>query len=386
MATLTLVLPPEPTKQQLVDYANAAALVNNYAFAITQTSLPVLNIPPPNYADFAKEFAPAKAHALTWTGSVFPQMLSLPDIIINAEALINLDETMVGQYLQILQSDPSNQQAKNGLATALKGMLTIIQQQQAAVQSIQSGVSTFSAQVITDASTLSDIAGQALADAGADQDKINQLNQAIDGLNKDIQTQNTLLTISAIGIGVSIFVGLIGAVVAFIPGAQGVGIGIIILGVGGVAASIAGTVIASLAIKADQEAIASDQKQIAELHQDIILLQGVNKQFLYLVQANAEAQKALAVVAQMWNGLEDVVSEMVSELTATETAVEAQQYADALADFEQAEAAWTEIVDFAKALKGIDYKWQDAKGDWHSFTESQPAPGGATVTQIAQAA
>ena len=70
-----------PTTQQLTDYMNAAAKVNLYTFAIAQTNLPNLNVPPappPNYASFLASFAPAKAHCLNWSSSIFPTILSFP--------------------------------------------------------------------------------------------------------------------------------------------------------------------------------------------------------------------------------------------------------------------------------------------------------------------
>lgn len=386
LATSNLVLAQEPTKQQLTDYANAVAKVNNYAYAITQTSLPILNRPPQNYADFTSEFAPAKAHAINWSDSIFPQMLALPQTILNAQALFSLDDTEVSQYLELLKKDPGNAQYKQGLEAALTAMQQLVKGQFDSVQTIESGLTTFATHIEADASSLNDIATKSLEDVGADKDLIDSLNAHIDQLNDEINSLQNWLTVSEIGIGLSIFIGCIGAVVAFVPGAQTAGIAIIVFGVVGTAASIAGTIIINKEIEADQDVIDADRNEISELNQDISALQGVNKQFEYLVTANEEAQQALAVIKQMWSELDAALTEVKTELTDVDTDVSSEQYDQALTDLQQAEAAWAEVVDFANALKGIVYQWQDKDGNWHDVSSTPPQADGAKVSTIGQAA
>ena len=94
---LAAIVAATPTKQQLLDYQNSCATVNQYAYAITNQSLPVLNDPPANYGQFATEFAPAKAHCLEWTTGIFPTMLSFPQTIATQSAdLFSLEATMAG--------------------------------------------------------------------------------------------------------------------------------------------------------------------------------------------------------------------------------------------------------------------------------------------------
>jgi uncharacterized membrane protein len=381
MRTNKLVLSVQPTQQQLVDYQNSVAQVNMYAYAITQTSLPVLNDPPSDYGQFFTEFSPAKAHCLNWVNSIFPIVLALPTNIIQADNLFSLDETEVGGYLQILINDPNNSQAKQGLAQALGTMRTLVQGQLTTAQGLLGDINTFSTQITADATNLSKIAAQALADAGADQTKINNLNTDIDNLNARINTMQKWLTLSEIGIGLSIFVGLIGAVVCFIPGAQGIGIGIIVIGVAGLAGSIAGTIILTKEIQAAQDEI-SEQKQITGLKQDIIQLTGVNKQFQWLVTANQSAQNAMTTVVQMWQNLDTDLSAVITDLTDVNNDVTSAQYAQAQTDLQNANTAWQAVVTFAKALANINYNFQDQNGNWHTFGSQPVQPNGATVTPI----
>lgn len=378
-----LLVSAQPTPQQLTDYANAIAIVNNYAYSITNQSLPVLQYPPSNYGTFTTQFTPAKQHALNWTDNIFVSMLQLPTTISQQAAdLFDMEATMIAAYLQALIADPTNAQAKAGLATALSTVQTVIAQQLTTTATIESGLLSFATDIYTDAESLAAIAQDATQDAGADQTQITNLNTDIASLNSQIATAQLLLTVSEIGIGLSIFVGLVGAVLCFIPGAQGVGIGMIVAGVGGLAGSIAGTVIENKEITALQGVIDSDQAQISGLNQDIILLNGVSQAFTNLYNANQSAQTALTTIKKMWSDLDATIESVKTELADVSTDVTSTQYQQALTDFQAAEANWADVVTFANALAGLDFKWQDSSGNWHSFTSSPPGADASTVTQI----
>jgi hypothetical protein len=171
-------------------------------------------------------------------------------------------------------------------------------------------------------------------------------------------------------------------VCCFIPGAQLVGAGLIIVAVAGVAASIAGTVIENKRIAAMQAQIDSDQKQITGLNQDIILLNGVSQSFNDLYNANLKAQNALNTIITMWTNLGSTVQQVQTDLTDVENDNTADQYTQALADFQQAETAWAAVVAFAQALASINYSWQDTSGQWHVYGTQNPTINNGNTTQI----
>jgi hypothetical protein len=378
-----MLVSAQPTAQQLVDFANAVAVVNNYAYAVTNQSLPVLQYPPPNYASFANSFTPAKMHCLNWTDNTFVAMLQLPVTIQGQAAdLFTLEGTMIEAALNTLVADPANAQAKSLLASSLSTLQKNISAQAASAGSIEKALLQFVQDVQNDAVSLAGIAALATQASGQDQASIDKASKDIANLRQEIQTAQTLLAVSEIGIGLSIFVGLIGAVVCFIPGAQGVGIGLIVGAVGGLGASIAGTVIESKAITAMQNQIDSDQEQISGLGQDIILLNAVSDQFAALAKSGQAAAAALATINATWTQLDDIITEVVDELTDVNHDAGAAQYQQALTDFQAAEASWSDVVSYASALAGIDYKWQDSSGVWHSFSDSAPAPDAGQVASI----
>lgn len=216
MSTALLVA-NQPTSQQLADYANAVALINNYAYAITNQGMPVLQFPPSNYATFTAQFAPAKQHALNWTDNIFVSMLQLPQTIDQqASNLFDLEGSMIQTYLGLLVGDPSNASAKAGLANALTSLQNVVQAQVATAEQISVSLTGFSSDIYNDAKILTGIAQAATADSGSDQQRIQQINADIANLNSEIASAQFLLTVSEIGIGLSIFVGIVGAVLCFI--------------------------------------------------------------------------------------------------------------------------------------------------------------------------
>jgi hypothetical protein len=374
-----------PTSQQLLNYANALIVVNNYAYAITNQTIPTLSgQQPPDYASFAEQFAPAKLHALNWSTNIFVSMIQLPSTIVNqAAGLFNMEKAMIKSFLDILISDPGNQQAKSRLNVALTDVQTMIHTQIATVQNIETQLNTFAGQIAIDAVTLAGIATEATNDATiTDKQAIINLKADIQRLNNEIANLNLLMGLSEVGIPISIFVGLVGAVVCFIPGATAYGVGLIAIGVTGLAASIAGTVITNIAVSDANNVIQGNRTNIANIDQDISLLNALSSQFTNLYNANVAAASALTTIKTMWTSLESTINQVNTDLTTVGSDITSSTYQQALQDFRQAETDWNAFVSFARLLANINYSWQDASGNWHNYQDQSPAANNGNVNQM----
>ncbi|SHM42826.1 non-hemolytic enterotoxin B/C [Chitinophaga jiangningensis] len=373
----------QPTPQQLTDYANALIVVNSYTYAVENQQLPTLNAPPTNYADFISAFNPVKSSAINWSETIFPSITTLPAHIINyAGSLFNLEETLVTGYLNILINDPGNVAARNGLVATLTNMQQTIQAELNFVTDIQSNLTAFTTDTQTAGQTLQQLAQQALSMAGADKTTIQSLNSQIIRLNNDVANAQQLLTVSEIGLAASIFVGLIGLVVCMVPGAQGIGVGIIIFGIAGLGASIAGTVVFSKEVQDLQNSINSLQGQVSGINQDIIQLQGVSGQINALQAASVQAVQALSTISGMWSQLDAAIGAVAAELDDVNNDITSEQFKQALSDFQAAEANWTDVITFATSLANINYSWQDSSGTWHHYGTQNPAADNGQVTAI----
>jgi hypothetical protein len=378
--TMSSLLTAQPTKQQLADYANAMMVVNNYAYAITNQQMPVLTNPPKHYADFVAEFGPAKGNAIDWSNTIFTAMVALPSSIKGlANDMFNMDEGMADNCLDLLISDPGNTKAKESLAAALKGMQQIIKNQVTTVEDIETKLTAFSTKLGTDAATLANMAKEALDFAGADQAQIKKTLGDIETLKGQIAQANTLLEVSEIGLGFSIFLGLVGLCCCLIPGAQGLGAGIIVAAIFTGIASTAGTIIETNLIKSLQGTIDNDYANIDQLKQDIIHLNAVSSQFTDLYNANLNAQKSLTAVKTMWHNLDTTIEAVSSELTNVSNDNTSAQYQQAKDELAQANTNWQSVVAFANALAGINYSWQDAKGAWHDYGSESPTVNSGQV-------
>jgi len=155
-----------------------------------------------------------------------------------------------------------------------------------------------------------------------------------------------------------------------------------VVAVAGEAASITGTVLLNKEIDAKNQAIQEDQQQITQLNQDIVALQAVNSQFQWLETANLATQQAIQTVIQMWQDLSDELTTVQNDLATVGTDATSAQYQQAQNDLTSAAAAWQDVVQFAQALAGVDYQWQDSSGNWHSYTSQPAGADQATVAML----
>jgi hypothetical protein len=138
-------------------------------------------------------------------------------------------------------------------------------------------------------------------------------------------------------------------------------------------------VLSQKAIDAANDQIDSQRNQIDGYNQDVILLQGINTSFKYLIDANMEAQKAIKVVIEVWQQLDNEIEIVRKDLADVDSDVTSASYVKASDDLNKANSAWQDVVEFAKALAGIDYKWQDKEGNWHNYTDEAPTMDGAKI-------
>jgi hypothetical protein len=84
----------------------------------------------------------------------------------------------------------------------------------------------------------------------------------------------------------------------------------------------------------------------------------------------------------MWTNLGSTIGTVQTDLTDVENDNTADEYTQALSDFQAAEAAWADVVTFATALANINYSWQDSAGQWHQYGTQNPTINNGNTTQI----
>ena len=381
--SLTSVLVERPTAQQLVDYQNACADVNRYAYAITNTNMPVLKDPPANYANFATQFAPAKAHCLEWTNAIFPHSLDFPWSIANHADFFDMESSAAGRALTALVANSNDADARHDLSDALEGMLATTSDQIDSAEGMIAALIQFFDDIADDTATLNKIAADALAAAGNDQQKIRDLTAHVDALNKEVDKYSQHVTDDWKTIGVDASFALFG-VIACAVGQVGVGILVFVV----VAAVEIGPIWTAVTdygkLHDAQRAVETARTAISDENQDVAALQALNLQFKWLADANAKAMTAVNEVLDMWNRIDAELATLKADLTDVNQDVSSTRYQEAQSDLANAAAAWSDIVALAQALAGLDYRWQDQQGKSHSFTDDPPPLDGSQVTILGQ--
>jgi hypothetical protein len=380
--SLTAVLAERPTAQRLVDYHNACADVNRYAYAITNTNMPVLKDPPANYASFATEFSPAKAHCLEWTNAIFPMLLALPSNIVNQADLFDMDSSDASRALAALVANPEDADARESLAGALADMLFTTSNEVAAVKGVIAALIQFFNDIADDTATLSKIAADALAAAGNDQQKIRDLTAHIDDLKKEVDKYSDHVTDDWKAIGATASLAILGVICCVFAPPVGV---IVLVVVAALEINPVMNVVKDYRELHDaQRAVETARNSISDENQDVAALQALNIQFRWLVDANAKAMTAVNDVLDMWDQTDAELAKLQTDLTDANKDVSSTQYQQAQTELTKAAAAWSEIVASAQALAGLDYRWQDQQGKSHSFTDEPPPLNGSKVTVLGQ--
>jgi hypothetical protein len=186
-------------------------------------------------------------------------------------------------------------------------------------------------------------------------DRIKLLHGEIDAWNKQIMD-------SQIGLGLSIFVAVVGCVVAAVPGGQAIGVGMIVVGGAGIATS--GAIWGTLQQKVDsaESEIAQDQATEDALNIQITALNALHLIVANVVDKITAAQLALSDVAVFWTTFESTLDNVIKDLgkpNAKLTAVMDEMWVNA------AKKNWKTLSEFAQNLVDakIDAEYRDKPSD-----------------------
>ena len=343
-------------KENLVDYQNAVNKVAAYSHAFSNSSLSYLNHPPAGYSAFMDQFGVAKGHTKEWADSIIMNLVSVPQGIVDSNQIIQGKFRNILEDLQDLADDPNDPDVIADLKTNLSRILTRAQDEQKNITSLINQITTYTANLEQDYTTLN--AGLTMLNQAtqADQETVKRLNDEIAALKEEIKQLNQYLTAAEIGLGVSIFVTAVGVVVGVATG--GAGFVISAVGVVGIGASIAGIVLANQKIHADQVKIGQDASALDDYNKDLLVLNAETANLKTLTQANQEACQALEAIGSLWQDLSASTQTLLDTLHQAETDAGnlTNEPLELLKDeINKALAEWNELEKFAQQLTGINY-------------------------------
>lgn len=227
------------------------------------------------------------------------------------------------------------------------------------IQALRGQVSSYTTEVESAKQQLSDYATKVQADHDAllggndaiqtlisiDSADIDALKSEVNNLNDEISAWNKQIMDAEIGVGLSIFVGIIALAVAPVSGGASLAVGAV--AVGGLAASA--TVWGILQAKVDhaRSEIATDQATETELQQQVLSLNALHGTVANVLNQIVTAQSALSDVGVFWQTFGNTLDGVITDLgkpNASLSAVIDEMWVNA------AKGLWTDLTVFAQNL------------------------------------
>lgn len=336
-----------PIDQQLADAFNANNAVMAYVLAMTGSNLPALTPQPTWYQSFVNQFSDAKVHAMAWQNTVTPGLVAIPSGILNFAPLWSLNTGTISQAITILDQDPGNQQAQQAIRNCLQSLKTAVGQQLSTATDFQQTIQAFAGQLTADGQNMQGAIKQAQSQVGYDKQQVANLTNAINALNDEIATWQTVVTASAIGAGVAFFAG---AVIAIFTFGAGLAFGII-----GAAAGIALLIAAEVKIQQLAAQVAQDQLQMNELNQQIAALTLLGQNLNTLISLSSQAGQQVELLLTAWRALEAEIGQVITDLDNAQGDLTQMNLPQLQSDMNQANADWQALQQFCTVIAGIQY-------------------------------
>lgn len=349
----------------LVGNLNANSAVSAYCAAIKNTTVAEQPEPGAWYKPFMTELQTAQAHATTFLQKIGPTCWStIPN------AVIQYGQTFANAMADVSAIVATANKSQGGVLTDTQlteviALFTALEQKLSellgnvndsnltlanpTIYGCKNDLNTFNGWLATDDKAL--IGGQngAAVEVGLLQKDEDAMNSNITELYGEIKVWNNIILSSEIGIGVSIFVAVVG--VALVPETGGTSLVATATGIIGLGASIAGTVVYSDKVEAAQKKIAADQAALTVDQQQVNALNGIIQTIKLLSTENTAAQSAVETMVDQFTTLVSDTNTTVTNLDEADgnTAVGILE----TLDIQNAVSAWNTLVTYAQSVQGV---------------------------------
>ncbi|GAA4716469.1 HBL/NHE enterotoxin family protein [Phytohabitans rumicis] len=334
-------------EQQLADSFNSNNAVLAYARSLTGTQLPHLTPPLPWYDKFQSQFADAKVHAMLWQNTVTPGLVGIPTGILNFALLWSLNNATITQAIDVLDRDPHNQEAKDTVVYCLRELHAGVGRHLAAATQFQGTIKDFSSKLTSDAKLMNEAIQQATKSAGYNEGEVARLVKHVEELRNEISKWQIVVTASAIGAGVSFWLGAVIAIFSF-----GFGLAFSVVGA---ATGIALMIAADVKIKQLTAQVELDQKNMKELNVQIATLKLIEENLTTLVKLSEAASAQVELILKAWDSLEKEILAVLDDVTAAQGDVERMNLTALRTDMAQANVDWQALQGFCSVISGIHY-------------------------------
>lgn len=332
----------------LTNFANAVASVTAYCNALRYANLtPVDPDKEPDwFGTLSANLATIKTHAQTWLDTIGPSMTTVPQAIINFNnSFQGQSETILGLLAAIGYNPPTPQQKKD-LLILLTALYDSLQSQQQQVLAVNANLVTFNDELGSDFKLLSNGADSISHALQSDKNQLTILTADINALKDEIINLNHEISELEIARGVTIFLGVIGALVAI--GSGGVGAGILVVSLTGVAIETVSETAVKKELVAAQAQLLTDQNDATAEVKQIAVLNGISATVGELVKQNVSSGAAMNDILATWGTLVTKMKAVVDEVQTAENDI--GTILDA-GDVRTAGVAWGQLTAFATSMQ-----------------------------------
>lgn len=302
-------------------------------------------------ADLQTKLAVAKSTADVWIDSLCSEVSQMiPNHILDYGATYDAASDQILMLLDNAKaspSDPTNKQQALELIGALRDQVTGYRVE---MDKAKADLVAYGARIQTDHDNLLGGSDGIQTLMSIDSAEVDSFTADIKKMNDEIDVYNKQISDAEIGVGLSIFVACIGAVVCFVPGGQVAGGAIIATGALGLTASAAVWGVLEAKVKSCQSEIEQDQSTKTALNQQLISLS-----FLHMTVANTlnqvgDAQVALSDLNVFWSTFEASLGDVINDLNKPNASLSVTL--DELW-VRAAKNNWKDLSAFAQVLVGV---------------------------------
>jgi hypothetical protein len=314
-------------------------------------------------ADLTTKLETAKLTADSWINDLCTRAsATIPNHILDYGATYDAASDEILDLLDQAKKDNDDPKLKTDAVDLITALRDSVSGYRAELDKVKADLDAYAKKVQADHDALAG-SNDAIANlVSLESSEVTKFGDRIKLLHGEIDAWNKQIMDSQIGLGLSIFVAVVGCVVAAVPGGQAIGVGIIVAGGAGIATS--GAIWGTLQQKVDsaESEIAQDQATEDALNIQITALNALHLIVANVVDKITAAQLALSDVAVFWTTFESTLDNVIKDLgkpNAKLTAVMDEMWVNA------AKKNWKTLSEFAQNLVDakIDAEYRDKPSD-----------------------
>ncbi len=342
----------DKTKVSMTAMFMKNAAITGYALEVQKFQISPLPRESAWYKNYKDALVTAQDHATSWVSDLSPRMFAeIPQSIIDYG---NLFSAATGEARRILNDVLARKDTKvsaserEALLAIFGTMHSELGGKQVAIAALKAELTKFSKNLGGDRKAMTTAHAAAVKETGVNIAEMDAINRAMDSLKAEIGAANTKQAVSAIGLGVSLFVLVAAIGFAFATGGAAAPLVVGAIAIVGVAAGTVGLVVYTKEINDKIRELNKKFSELSDEQKQVTALGLVASSLKSLEEHCGKAIDALADTVKMWSTLE---GKLKSVVTGIEKADASDVEATISLYMNTSCAAWQQLTEYATLLQ-----------------------------------